>query len=71
MARGSPTRGSTGERGACACTTFATGIQEIRPGAAQALDATFPAPPAGVKVVDVQLPVFGLVRDVAIASGNA
>jgi len=53
-------------RGVCVCDT-ALGSTFLDPQTSLVLSATFAAPPAGVKAIDVVIPRFGAFRDVPLS----
>lgn len=52
--------------GGCVCTVFDTVIEDVEAGASRTFQASFPAPPADVSSVDVQVPGLGIVTDVPL-----
>lgn len=52
--------------GVCVCTTFAYSNETLGPGESRRFTAVFPAPPPETEVVDVQIPVIGVIADVAV-----
>lgn len=56
--------------GQCLCTEISSS-SDLNKGESLVLDAVFPAPPASVTNIDVQLGSFGVVTDVPIGNGHA
>jgi hypothetical protein len=54
----------------CLCTQLETSIATVEPLQSRTFEATFPAPPPEVSIVDVQIAILGTVRDVPLAAGN-
>ncbi len=53
--------------GDCVCTQLPSSIEGIAAGESRSFQATFPAPPAEVTMVDVQVPGLGVVPEVPLA----
>jgi hypothetical protein len=60
----------TDSNGSCVCSVLATSIEAIQPSESRVLEATFPAPPAGVSSFEVQVASFALVHDVPLSGTN-